>query len=93
MHSRRSLWDRIWKNDSGDVVIWQFPNAALIAWAILTTLSLFFNGRLADIFSWTGSVALIIWALLELFKGTNYFRRALGLVILGMAILSLIKNL
>jgi hypothetical protein len=92
-HSRRSWWDRIWKDDSGRIVIWQFPNPFLIAWAVLTVLSLFFNGHLADIFSWLGSAALIIWSLLELTKGVNYFRRVLGLVVLIAAVMSLIKNL
>jgi len=87
------LWDRFWKDKHGKVVIWQFPNVFLIGWAVLTTLSLFFNGHIADIFSWVGSAALIIWALLEITKGTNYFRRALGLVVLIAAVMSLIKNL
>jgi hypothetical protein len=88
-----SWWDRIWKDKHGDVVIWQFPNAWLIAWAVLTLFSLFFNGHVADIFSWLGSAALIIWALFELLKGVNYFRRGLGLIVLIAAVMSLIKNL
>jgi hypothetical protein len=88
-----SWWNKIWKDKQGHIVIWQFPNIWLIAWAVLTVLSLFFNGHVADVFSWAGSAALIIWALLELFKGANYFRRALGLVVLIAAIMSLIKNL
>jgi hypothetical protein len=91
--SSRSLWDKTWKDRRGHIIIWQNPNPALIAWAVLTFLSLLVSGRLADIFSWLGSASLIGWCLLEIFKGTNYFRRALGLLVLAFAIMSLIKNL
>ena len=87
------LWDRIWKDRRGRVVIWQTPNVFLIAWAVLTVISLFFNGHTADVISVAGSVALIVWAALELFKGVNYFRRVLGLVILILSVLSLLKTL
>lgn len=87
------LWDRMWKNDRGDVVIWQTPNAWLIGWAVLTVLSLLVSGRLADILSVAGSGVLIIWSLLEIFKGDSYFRRLLGLVVLIFAVASLLKSL
>lgn len=91
--SSRSLWSKTWKNRQGQVVIWQTPNLPLIAWAGLTVFSLLVNGRLADILSWLGSAALITWSLLEIFRGVNYFRRALGLFILFLAIMSLLKSL
>jgi hypothetical protein len=90
---KRSLWDKTWKDRRGRVVVWQTPNIALIGWVTLTFLSLLIGGRLADIFSWLGSAALIIWSLLEIFKGANYFRQALGLLVLVMAAMSLIKNI
>lgn len=89
----QSLWDKIWKDGRGKVVIWQTPNAWLIGWAVLTTLSLFFNGRVADVFGWAGSASLIIWSVLEITKGANYFRRALGAVVLILAVMSLVKSL
>lgn len=91
--STHDLWDKTWKNDKGHVVLWQMPNIPLIAWAVLTFLSLLFSGRLADVLSWLSSAALITWSLLEIFKGTNYFRRALGLLVLVYAMMALIKSL
>ncbi len=88
-----SLWDRTWKDRRGRIVIWQTPNLSLIAWAVLTVLSLLVSSRLADVLSWLGSAALITWSLLEIFRGANYFRRALGLLVLVMAIASLIKSI
>lgn len=69
------------------------PNIPLIGWAVFTVLSIVFIGRLADVFSWLGSAALIIWCFLEIFKGVNYFRRLLGLVVLVFAVLILVKSL
>lgn len=89
-----NIWDKIWHDDRGRVVIWQTPNMPLIAWAVLTFLSLLFHrGHIADILAWSGSAALITWCLLEIFKGVNYFRRALGAAVLFYAIMALIKSI
>lgn len=90
---RRSLWDRTWKDKNGRIAVWQMPNPWLIGWAVLTTLSLLFTARTADILSAAGSVSLVVWALFEIFKGINYFRRALGLLILIYAVAALLKSL
>ncbi|MGZ6005663.1 MAG: hypothetical protein ACXWLH_05985 [Candidatus Saccharimonadales bacterium] len=88
------LWDKFWRDDDGEgnVVIWQMPNVPLISWAIFTTLSLFISGKTSDVLSWIAGVSLIVWAILEIFKGVNYFRRTLGLIVLVFAVISLIKN-
>ena len=90
---RRGLWDKLWKDKNGRTVIWQMPNLWLIAWAVLTTVSLLFTRRPADIISAIGSVSLIVWALLEIFRGVNYFRRGLGLIIFIYAVAALVKSL
>jgi ABC-type uncharacterized transport system permease subunit len=87
------LWDKFWRDEEGRVVIWQTPNAWLIGWATATFVSLFFNGRTADVLTFIGSVSLIVWSVLEVTKGANYFRRLLGLVVLIFSIASLIKSL
>jgi hypothetical protein len=88
----RSLWDRTWRDSNGQVVIWQMPNKWLLGWAGFTVLSLLFSGRTADVFSWAGSISLIVWSLLEILKGANYFRHALGLLIFVFAVASLAKS-
>jgi hypothetical protein len=90
--TRRNLWDRTWKDRDGKVVMWQTPNAWLISWAGFTAVSLFFSGRVSDVFSWIASAALIIWSLLEIFSGVNYYRRVLGLAVLAYAVASLLKS-
>jgi hypothetical protein len=90
--NRRNLWDKTWKDRDGKVVMWQTPNAWLISWAGFTVVSLFFSGRASDVFSWIASAALIIWSLLEIFSGVNYYRRVLGIAVLAYAAASLLKS-
>jgi hypothetical protein len=88
------LWNRTWRDKTGKVVIWQRPNVFIIGWVVLTLISLFFNrGNVADTFAWLSIVSLVIWCLLEIFKGVNYFRRALGVVVLLLAALLIKSNL
>lgn len=87
----RTFWDKIWRDDSGNVVIWQFPSPFLFGWVILTCLSLIFSGTLSDAFGWAGTVSLIIWSLLEIFQGVNYFRRFLGVAILIYCIATIVN--
>lgn len=91
-HSR-SLWDRTWKDKNGRVVLWQTPNKWLIGWALLTTVSLFFNGTTADVISSIASISLIVWSLLEIFRGINYYRRFLGAVVLLYALAAILKSI
>lgn len=84
----RSLWDRIWKNDSGEVVIYSHPNKWLIGWAVLVVVSLFTTGTISLVWWYLGMGVLTVWALLETFKGVNYFRRALGVLVLLFIVLT-----
>jgi len=87
----RSLWDKFWKDKSGQVVITHVPNIWLVLWIVFELVSLFSaSQKFAEITSWIASGALAIWALLEIFKGVNYFRRLLGLIILILIVLSLV---
>jgi hypothetical protein len=87
----QDLWDRFWKNRDGDVVIYQHPNIPLIAWLVLTIASIFLTGTVSNVIWYIAMGALAIWALLEIWKGVNYFRRALGVIILIMTILAFFK--
>jgi len=88
---RHDLWDKIWKDRTGHVVIYQRPNIWLIGWAVLTLMSLFLLGQAANILSLLATIVLGIWALLEISRGANYFRRALGVVVMIFVIMSLSK--
>lgn len=90
---KRDLWDKIWRDNKGQVVIWQTPNLPLIGWAVLTAISMFIsNNKLANILALVGAFLLAIWALAEIIKGVNYFRRFLGVIVLFYTVLFMIKT-
>lgn len=67
--------------DQQPYIIFQKPNPPLIAGIIFKLLSLP-KSSLSHTFSILATVAFIGWAVEELHLGENWFRRALGLVIL-----------
>ncbi len=91
-YSQKNIWDKIWRDPQGNIVIFQMPNLWLIAWAVLTVIYLFMTGKPANVIGYIAEAALAIWALLEIFRGVNYFRRGLGVVVLIFTIMSLLKR-
>jgi hypothetical protein len=87
------LWDKFWLDKNGDYVIWQWPNAWLIGWALATVVSLMTKAKVSDVFSLIGTASLIVWSGLEIISGVNYFRRALGLVVMVFSVMMVIKVL
>lgn len=86
-----SLWDKIWRDRNGNVVIYQNPNRYLIAWVILAFLSMFSNSAVGQIL-WNISLAVLaLWAVLEIWKGVNYFRRAFGAFVLLLVVLAVFR--
>ena len=93
MVKTKSLWDKIWKDKDGRVVIWQNPNIALATWFVAMVLTWFLApGKLRSTFDLISFGALFIWAGLELFQGANYFRRAVGLIVLIVIIGSRVNH-
>jgi len=91
MQHEQDLWDRIWHNKEGDVVIWQRPNIPMIAWVVLTLVSIFTNGTISNVIWYLAAASLAIWALMEIVWGANYFRRFLGAVVVLFILGALFK--
>jgi len=81
--TENTLIDKIFRDSNGNIVIAQMPNPPLILW-VVTSLSTFVfpSGTINTVLNILANGALFTWAWLELFQGVNYFRRALGLVVL-----------
>jgi len=73
------MFKRFFHNKDGKIVLWQTPNLPIIGWALFTLLSRVIH---LDALAWIATGFLLLWALLELGWGVNYFRRLLGLIIL-----------
>jgi hypothetical protein len=80
---------KFFENKDGKIVIWQKPNVFLIGWFLFLVLSKIISSKSfkADL-NFVSFVFLAFWAILEIFKGDSYFRRALGLIVLAWSLLS-----
>jgi len=78
-----TLFDKIFRDGEGNIVIAQPPNLPLLVGLIATLLKLVVTtGNIHTGLDAVGFGSLFTWAWLELFDGVNYFRRALGLIVL-----------
>ncbi|MBD1937126.1 hypothetical protein [Microcoleus sp. FACHB-68] len=86
-----TLFDRTFRDSEGNIVIAQMPNLPLLVGLAATLLQpVLPGGNLQTGFDLVAFGALFTWAWQELFDGVNYFRQALGLVVLvGMIALRL----
>lgn len=78
-----TLFDRTFRDSEGKIVLAQKPNLPLLVGLAATLLQLLLtSGKLQTGVNLVGFGALFTWAWQELFEGVNYFRRALGGVVL-----------
>lgn len=78
-----TLFDKTFRDSSGNIVIAQPPNLPILVGLTATLLQFVLpSGNLQAGLDLVGFGAWFTWAWLELFEGVNYFRRALGLVAL-----------
>jgi len=87
-----TLFDRVFKDNEGKVVLGQMPNLPIIVWVTASVLKIVFTtGKINVGLDILAFGSLFTWAWEELFQGVNYFRRALGLFVLVGAIASKIQ--
>lgn len=80
-------------DNDGKIVLGQVPNFPLIAWFLFKVMSLIANSKgIKTSLDIVSLVFLSIWALLEITKGVNGFRKTLGtIVLIAIAINVLLK--
>jgi hypothetical protein len=87
-----SLLRRFVTDKDGHVVMWQKPNAPLVIWIVFTLLAhVFHPGLPRSLSQLIAHLAIVIWALLELFWGASYFRRTLGIIVLLLTAFSILR--
>jgi Co/Zn/Cd efflux system component len=83
---------RFFQDKHGKIVIWQMPNVPLWIWVGCSVLGWAMKrGIVHTAAGIIGTIALIVWALLEIFSGVNIFRRVLGIVVMGLILSRFIK--
>jgi hypothetical protein len=85
---KNTLFDKIFRDSDGNIVLAQMPNLPIIVWITASLLKLVLTtGEINTGLDALAFGSLFTWAWLELFQGVNYFRRALGLgVLIGVTV-------
>ena len=88
-----TLFDKTFRDNEGNIVIAQPPNLPLLVGITASVLSLIVkSGNIHVGLEAVAFGSLFTWAWQELFEGVNYFRRALGLLVLIAVIASRFSN-
>ena len=77
--------------ETGRITVWQLPNWWLVLWAALRLAEVVTHGTLDDVLRWAATLALAVWAGLEVLTGVNPFRRLLGAVVLAFLVVGLLR--
>jgi ABC-type uncharacterized transport system permease subunit len=86
--------DNFFRDSNGQIVIGQPPNLPILIWGGASLLQLIFKtGQINFGLDLLATGSLLIWAILELLQGVNYFRRSLGLIVLIGLVVSKIQLL
>jgi hypothetical protein len=89
MAKEQTFIESCYKDKRGKVAVAQIPNLPIMVWAVSAVFArIFSNGSVHDLFVVVSFGALFTWAWMELFSGSNYLRRLLGLAILVLLIQS-----
>ena len=80
--------------DTGEVVVAQVPNLPLWVFLAATAVRLLLqpSGTTGTVVSVVSTVALIVWALMEVVAGSSPFRRVLGVVVLASVVVRLVAG-
>ena len=82
MNRSRLSIDKFFKNNNGEIVVFQKPNAPLLIWALSTLLVRIETFSDFILLRVVAMASLLLWAGLELLAGDSPFRRGLGAVVL-----------
>jgi hypothetical protein len=78
-----TFFNQVFQDRDGKIVMAQMPNLPLVIWIAACLLQMTFStGRLNMGLELIAFGSLFTWAWEEIFQGVNYFRRALGLVVI-----------
>jgi len=92
VHRRRGVGWFFRDPGTGKVVIAQAPNLPLWVFLAATALRLLFHpeGAAGTVVSIVSTVAILVWALIEIVAGSSPFRRVLGGVVLVAVLVGLL---
>lgn len=89
---KETFSDRFWLDREGRLAVWQRPNLPLIVWLLTIAIQIVLgaSNQISQYSKAVGAISLLVWAVLEAYKGVCYFRQLLGVfVIILMALIYL----
>jgi hypothetical protein len=88
-----TLFDRLFRDSNGEIVIAQAPNLPILIWLGATLLKLVVKtGQVKVALDLLAFSSLSYWSFLEISQGDSYFRRDLGIIVAIALITSLIQR-
>jgi hypothetical protein len=88
-----NLFDRLFRDSTGEIVIAQAPNLPILIWLGATLLKLVVKtGQVKVALDVIAFSSLSYWSFLEISQGDSYFRRDLGVIVAIALITSLIQR-
>jgi hypothetical protein len=87
-----ALWRRGQQGWPPGFVLVQFPNAPLLAYVAAEIVARTATGWVQDVAWALSRVALTVWAYEEAARGVNWFRRAIGAVVLVAVTIGLARQ-
>lgn len=93
MDKRVTFTDKCFKDKDGNLALTEQANLPLIVAVVSAIPALLLGGNVFGVLTSLVSFgAFFTWAWLEIFDGVNYFRRALGvLVMLGLFVVAVMR--
>ena len=76
--------------ETGKITIAQFPNRPLVLALVGILGSRLVNGGLAEALRWLGTASIAWWAIDEVVRGVNPWRRSLGLSTIGWVLVNML---
>ncbi len=90
--SAKSFVNKVFRDKSGHIVIWQNPNLPLWLWIVSVIFGLMIkNGLWHEVASRLGTAAIFTWSYLEIRSGVNLFRRIIGIVVMLVIIYGMFR--
>ena len=88
-----NLFDRFFRDNTGEIVVAQAPNIPILVWIGATLLKLVVKtGQVKIALDVLAFGSLLYWSFLEITQGATYFRRDLGVIVLIALMVSVIER-
>ncbi len=88
----RGITNALFRDKEGKLVIFQLPNAPIVAWAALKLAMLFVaDENLHASLEQLAAAVLFTWAYLEITSGASLFRRILGGLVMVVTVAGMFR--